>query len=285
MNQGPVRRPAVAGQFYAASHDALVHEIENCYTHTLGPRELPAVNETGPRRIIGLVSPHAGYIYSGPTAARGFYELGQDGRPQRIVVISPCHRWAPGGAAVIQTSGAWQTPLGWAQIDEEIASAISAACPELDDDVASFSGEHSLEVQLPFLQHLYGEEFSFVPIMLVDQSARMAQMVGEALAKALEAEDAVIIASTDMTHFEAPEVARRQDQILIERMLELDAEGMLAERAQHDISMCGYGAVAAMLIAAKRLGATAAEVLGYSNSGDVMPSREVVAYLSLKVTR
>jgi len=219
MSDGYVRRPAVAGQFYAASHDALLQEIENCYTHPLGPGALPVVNEAGPRRILGLVSPHAGYIYSGPTAARGFYELAEDGRPRHIVVLSPCHRWER-GAAVIQTSGAWQTPLGWAQVDQQLASAITEYCPELAANPAAFEGEHSLEVQLPFLQHLYGDQVQFVPIMLIDQSAAVATMVGDALAQALAGRDGVIIASTDMTHFESPAVARRQDEILIEHRLQ-----------------------------------------------------------------
>jgi AmmeMemoRadiSam system protein B len=185
----------------------------------------------------------------------------------------------------IQTRGAWVTPLGSAPIAQDVAEAILAHCPRLHDGADNFVGEHSIEVQVPFLQHLYGAEVPIVPIMMLDQDLSAARAVGQALATALAGRDVVMVASTDMTHFEPPEIARRQDEILIERMEALDPEGLLRERERRGITMCGYGPVAAMLTAARELGAVRAQRLCYTNSGEVGPRDEVVAYLSLAVWR
>ncbi len=279
-----VRSPAVAGQFYAGSREALIEEIEACYRHPLGPGSLPEVDEAGPRRILGLVSPHAGYMYSGPPAVCGFYELGQDGRPAAVIVIGPAHR--PGlGAAVIQTVGSWATPLGETPVDRDLASALLAACPVLSDATSELEYEHSLEVQLPFLQHLYGETLRFVPIMMLDQDWETARDIGEAIAQVCPEQDVVIVASTDMTHQEPAQLAREQDMLLVRYIEQLDAEGMLRARARHGITMCGYGPTAAMLVAAQALGAQQGELVTYSNSGDIVPAATVVGYLALKVTR
>ncbi len=279
-----VRPPAVAGQFYAGGAQQLREEIESCYRHRLGPGELPEVDEDGARKIVGLVSPHAGYVYSGPTAAQGFYELGRDGRPEAVIVIGPAHR--PGlGAAVIQTVGSWATPLGETAIDSELAAALLAACPVLSEGTVELAYEHSLEVQLPFLQHLYGEPLRFVAIMMLDQDQAIAEDIGTALAQVCPPRDVVIIASTDMTHQEPAQLAREQDMRLVAHMEQLDARGLLETRARYGITMCGYGPTAAMLLAAKELGAQQGELIAYSNSGDVQPMPTVVGYVSLKVTR
>ncbi len=278
-----VRTPAVAGQFYAGSQAALREQIEGCYRHRLGPGQLPEVSENGPREIVGLVSPHAGYPYSGPPAACGYYELAADGRPQVIIIIGPSHQPVRIGAA-IQTTGAWATPLGEAAIDSEVATAVAEDCSVLEDSAAAFTYEHSLEVQLPFLQHLYGASVAFVPIMMVDQEWETAAPIGDSLAAALEGRDAVIIASTDMTHYEPAQVAREQDMLLVEYIEKLDAEGMLQTRARRHISMCGYGPTAAMMIAATTLGARCGQLIAYSTSGDVQPMPTVVGYVAAKVT-
>lgn len=284
MSRGPVRPPAVAGQFYSGTAEGLRREIESCYQHRLGPGELPVVNENGPREIMGLVSPHAGYMYSGPTAAQGYYQVAADGRPETLVVISPSHRPVM-ACAVIQTTGAWATPLGQAVIDGSLAGEVAEHCPLLVDSPEAFAYEHSLEVQLPFLQHLYGPDVKFVPIMMVDQDWEVAEQVGQGLVQALAGRDALIIASTDMTHQEPAVLAKEQDMLLVERMKDLDAQGLLEARARRGITMCGYGPTAAMIVAATGLGARQAEFIAYSTSGDVQPMATVVGYVSLKVTR
>jgi len=284
MAEDNVRRPTVAGSFYEGTQEGLVRSIEGCYA-TFLPGGAPAVVEDGPRKIIGLVSPHAGYTYSGPPAARGFAALAADGRPDVFVILGPNHGRA-GTANAIQTSGYWESPLGRSPIHEELAARMAEALPHLSQGPQSLAGEHSLEVQLPFIQHLYGTDAQIVPIMIWDQSLAEAQQIGDALAGALQDVDAVIIASTDMTHFESAQRAAEQDDILVRRMLALDPEGLLRERQRRGISMCGYGPVAAMLIAAKQLGAGKAQLLDYTNSGAVTGLHgDVVAYLSLTVSK
>jgi AmmeMemoRadiSam system protein B len=274
----------VAGQFYPDRREALVQAIEEAYRSPLGPGALPVVNEAGPREILGLVCPHAGYPYSGHVAATSFAALAADGRPDSVVVLGFAHRSRPSLGA-LQTSGAWRTPLGEAEIDQELATALAARLPKMVDSVAALSGEHSLEVQLPFLQHLYGDSLRFVPVMMDDQSWDSARQVGAALAEAGADRDLVIVASTDMTHYMPAEVAQRQDLYLAEFIRDFDAEGLIREARRQGITMCGTGPTAAMLIAARALGATRAEILAYHHSGEVAPMAEVVGYLSAKVTK
>jgi len=281
MASDDVRRPAVAGMFYEATRGALVRDIEACYAKAGLDRSVPLINDEGPRDIIGLVCPHAGYMYSGSAAAGAFMRLAEDGRPGTFVILGPNHGRGSFVNA-IQTSGWWETPLGRSPIDEALATQIADAVPDLHEGPDGFVGEHSLEVQLPFIQHLYGVEAKIVPLMMLDQGERSARAVGEALGQVLAGQNAVIIASTDMTHFESAKVAERQDRVLIERMLALDPEGLMRERAQRGITMCGYGPVAAMMLAALELGATRAVEITYVNSGDVTGSyADVVAYLAM----
>jgi AmmeMemoRadiSam system protein B len=273
-----IRRPAVAGQFYEADREGLIAEIEDAYLGGRGPGALPQVNDSGPRSLLALICPHAGYMYSAPIAAHGFAALARDGRPDTFVVIGPNHgrgNWVSG----IQTTGSWLTPLGEAQIDTDLAAALAAELPGLEDDPGAFAGEHSLEVQIPFLQHLYGPQVKFVPIMMLDQELPQAQALGLALGKTLAGRNAVIIASTDMTHQEPRAIATKQDTLLAERIAALDAEGLMQERRRNHISMCGYGPTAAAIIAAKSLGATRGEIFRYGDSGEAHPMATVVGYL------
>jgi hypothetical protein len=284
MNQVAVRRAAVAGAFYPASRPGLLDQITKCYLDPRGPGALPVVNEAGPRRIVGMVCPHAGFMYSGSAVAKAMTALAADGRPEVCVIVGPNHgrgRWVD----AIQIAGTWETPLGQSPLDGDLATGLALRCPFLQTGPAGFAAEHSLEVELPFLQHLYGLQMPIVPIMLLDQSAERVGELGEALGEALAGRNAVIIASTDMTHFESAESARERDGVLVQRMLALDPDGLLRERERLDVTMCGYGPVAAMLHAASKLGATQARVLDYTHSGAVEPQPQVVAYLALEVTR
>lgn len=277
-----VRKPVVSGAFYEAQEAALTGEIEAAYRGDRGPGEVPSVNEHGPRRLLGLISPHAGYFYSAPIAAYGFAALARDGRPDTFVVLGPNHgrgSWV----SAIQTSGAWLTPLGEAQIDAELGAKLARELPWLEQGAAAFGAEHSLEVQIPFLQYLYGPQIKFVPIMMLEQEAPAAQEIGEVLGRALQGRDVVIIASTDMTHQEPRQVATEQDRLLAARIEALDAEGLLRERKRKEITMCGYGPVAATIIAARALGATRAEILRYGDSGEAQPMGTVVGYLSAAI--
>jgi len=284
MAGGEVRNPAVAGMFYEGTAGSLRRQIEECYTESRVPGALPAVDDGGPRRILGLVCPHAGYMYSGPAAAKAFSALARDGRPELCVLIGPNHGRGQHVAA-IQTSGSWATPLGQSPIASDVASEIAALCPTLRTGAQAFRDEHSIEVQLPFVQHLYGTETPIVPIMMLDQTLAESREIGDALGSVLTGRNVVVVASTDMTHYETADVAEAQDRLLIERIEAMDAEGLLRERRARQITMCGYGPVAAMLIAGKALGATRARVVDYTNSGAVSSRGQVVAYLAMTVEK
>ncbi|MEM1874179.1 MAG: AmmeMemoRadiSam system protein B [Candidatus Hadarchaeales archaeon] len=279
-----MRHPAVAGQFYAGSQKALIKQIEDCYLHRLGPGKLPSLKKEK-RKIVGLVSPHAGYMYSGPIAAHGFFRLASEGTPESFVIIGPNHTGMGSGVSIV-TSGEWETPLGRIGIDEKLASRIAKESDIIDVDEEAHIYEHSIEVQLPFIQHIFGSQIKFVPICMMFQDERTSLEVGEAIAKACSGSDVVVIASTDFTHYESQESAVRKDRMAIERILKLDARGLLKCVEENNITMCGSGPVAAMLIACEKMGAKNAELLKYATSGDVAGwMAEVVGYASIAILR
>jgi AmmeMemoRadiSam system protein B len=276
-----MRAPAVAGQFYEGSREELLKQIEWCYRHPVGPGKLPKLGR-GERRMLGLVSPHAGYVYSGPVAAHGFAALAQDGRPERMVILGPNHHGIGSGVSLV-SSGKWRTPLGEVEVDGELARAILSESEIIDDDEEAHRLEHSIEVQLPFLQHLLGE-FRFVPICMMFQDARTSLEVGEALASACKGKDILFIASTDLTHYEPHEQALKKDRVAIEKILSLDPIGLVETVEGEGISMCGYGPVAAMLEACRRLGAGRAKLLKHATSGETSGFMgEVVGYASVAI--
>jgi len=287
-----MRYPAVAGGFYERSRDALVRQIKECYTHPLGPGRVPDVRR-GERRLVGLVVPHAGYMYSGPVAAHSYAALAADGWPRSFVILGPNHHSQ--GAPLALTKHDWQTPLGSATVDVDLYAALSK--PPLEEDILAHRDEHSIEVQLPFLQSLH-DAVSFVPICMAFQEYEVAAEVGELVADAVKGRDVVLIASSDFTHvgsqylqlpprgMSAPEFAKEQDSKAIEMILALDAKRFAAKVAQAEISMCGYGPVAAMLTAAKRLGADRVKLLKYATSSDVSrDSHMAVGYGAIGVYR
>jgi AmmeMemoRadiSam system protein B len=276
-----MRPPVVAGQFYEGSKEELIKQIEWCYRHPVGPGKLPKL-QRGKRSMLGLVSPHAGYIYSGPVAAHGFAALAHDGRPERIVILGPNHHGIGSGVSLV-SSGRWRTPLGEVEVDGELARAILRECEIIDDEEEAHRHEHSIEVQLPFLQHLLGE-FRFVPICMMFQDLRTSLEVGEALASACGGKDVLLIASTDFTHYEPHEQAVRKDRAAIEKILSLDPRGLVETVEGEGISMCGYGPVAAVLEACKRLGAGEAKLLKHATSGETSGFMgEVVGYASIAI--
>ncbi len=278
-----MRRPAVAGMFYELDPEDLKRRIEWCFRHPLGPGAVPKI-EKGPRNIVGLVCPHAGYMYSGPVAAWSYKALAENGRPELFVIIGPNHT-GYGAAISIMTSGVWSTPLGNAIIDEIFAKEILDYAEIAEEDIDAHISEHSIEVQLPFLQYLYGE-VRFVPICMMLQTYEAALKLGEAIAKASEGRDVVIIASTDLTHYEPHEMAREKDEAVIRQIVNLNAKDMMDLVYRRGISMCGPGPVATAIIACKRLGAEKAVKLKYATSGDVTGDYgSVVGYASIAIYR
>lgn len=278
-----VRRPAQAGAFYAGSGAALRSEVERCFTHRLGPGSLPSVS-AGPRQIVGMVCPHAGYVYSGPVAAHAYWRLAADGKPDRVVILGPNHTGYGSGLSVM-TEGVWETPLGGVEIDSDLAGRIVRSSKMIDVSELAHRYEHSIEVQLPFLQYLYGSEFRFVPLCMMMQDLETSREVGEALASALGS-GGLVIASTDLTHYEPKRSAERKDRMVVESVTRLDEAGLWTVVEGEGVSMCGYGPVIAAMVSAKKLGASRAELLKYSTSGDVSgDTREVVGYASMVLVK
>lgn len=269
-----MRKPAVAGQFYADAPGDLVTEIEACYASPLGPGAPPKV-AGGPRHLRALVVPHAGYIYSGPVAAHAFAELARDGLPQAFIIIGPNHTGM--GAPVALATEDFETPLGVARVDRELARLILAGVVE--SDLEAHRNEHSIEVEIPFLQHLR-REVTIVPICMGMQDYDTARQVGEVVGEAIKGKDVVVIASTDFTHYEPREVAARKDALAIKDIEAQDPEALFRTVSRHHVSMCGYGPVMATLEAVR---AKEAHLLKYATSGDVQPMREVVGYAALRI--
>ena len=276
-----IRRPIVASQFYEGDAEALRTQIKNCFLHKLGPQKLPQTNlHNHPRNIVGLISPHAGYMYSGPVAATGFYELAIDGKPDTVVLLGPNHT-GYGSALSIMREGIWQTPLGNIEIDTSLSDAILDETKILDIDELAHKFEHSIEVQLPFLQFLYGDKFKIVPICFQMQDYDSAVEIGRALTEALDAANSIIIASSDMTHYESAKSAAAKDQAALSAIIDLDAKLFYNTVENKNITACGYAPITALITYAVGVNAKA-QVLSYHNSGDITgdPS-SVVGYASV----
>ncbi|MCJ7559213.1 AmmeMemoRadiSam system protein B [Candidatus Bathyarchaeota archaeon] len=262
-----IRRPTQAGAFYEGDAEALKTQIENCFLQEFGPKKRPKVNKDGPREVIGLVCPHAGYMFSGAVAANAYYELASDGKPDTVVILGPNHT-GYGSALAVMNEGFWRTPLGDVEIDGETANQIVQETRIADVDDLAHRFEHSIEVQLPFLQYLYGSEFKFVPICFQMQDLSSAVEVGRALVEVLANKNAVVIASSDMTHYEPQGNANAKDMAALKAVEAMDEKRFYSIIEAQNVTACGYGPIAAVITAAKGLGAKEAKLLCYKTSGD-----------------
>jgi AmmeMemoRadiSam system protein B len=267
----PVRRAAVAGSWYPASAGAIADEVDR-YLEAAGDVSVPG-------RLIALICPHAGLRYSGPVAAFG-YSLLRGRSPLTVVLVGPSHRAAFDGVAVY-ARGAWDTPLGRAPIDEEIARALLGTDPILFEDPEVHRDEHSLEMQMPFLQRLV-PSLKIVPIMMGSQARDEVLALAVALGKALEGRNTVLVASSDLSHYQPAAVANRADAFVVEHVGRLDEEGLLHRLEAHHNVACGGGPIVTVMKAARTLGADRASILKYGDSGDVgeRDKSHVVGYLS-----
>jgi AmmeMemoRadiSam system protein B len=277
----PFRRSFVAGQFYEGNAEALKLQIKSCFLNNLGPNKLPKVNfHSQPRDIIGLICPHAGYMYSGAVAAFGFFALAQDGLPKTVVILGPNHTGYGSGLSLMR-EGLWQTPLGNIQIDTELADTILSKTDLIDVDETAHRFEHSIEVQLPFLQYLFGDKFKIVPICFLMQDYASAIEVGNALVEALTAHNVIVVASSDMTHYESAKQAEKKDFSALAAITALDVPRFYEILEAQRITICGYAPIAALITYAQGLNAKA-NLLSYHNSGEVSGDcSSVVGYASL----
>ncbi len=277
------RYPAHAGTFYPASPVELRKAIESSFLHPLGPGSLPPEPGEYSGGVIGVVSPHAGYIYSGHVAAHGYFRLAQAGAPDVVFLLGPNH-YGFGAPLAVDENEYWVTPLGEVRVDTGLAEEMVARERLLSFDFAAHKFEHSIEVQLPFLQYVFGDGFTIVPISMMLQTPEAAARVGGVIADLIAERGlkAYVVASSDMSHYVDARIAREKDMRAIERILALDVEGLYGVVIEEDVSMCGVGPVMTLMEVARRLGYTAPRLLKYANSGDVTGDyRQVVAYASI----
>jgi len=265
-----IRPPAVAGRFYSSDPKELARDVDS---YVNGESEKIAA--------LGCVVPHAGYIYSGQVAGAVYSSLQI---PPRIILLGPRH-YPRGESLAILTEGSWQTPFGEAQIDSTLARELAHAYPRLREDAVAHESEHSLEVQLPFLQRLV-PDFRFVPVVLGTDRYPVLEELGRAVAHVVAAQAApvLVIASSDMNHYESDAVTRVKDQMAIARILALDPRGLYDTVRSEGISMCGYAATVAMLAAVLELGAQEAQLIRYATSGDISGDYDkVVGYAGIVI--
>jgi AmmeMemoRadiSam system protein B len=265
-----IRSPIVAGRFYPGSPDGLKRMIEGMVDKKAAKAE-----------AIGLVSPHAGYIYSGAVAAA---VISRVKFKDTFVILGPDHT-GRGKAFSIMSEGTWKTPLGDTEIDSELGKRILTSSSYLEEDHVAHQFEHSIEVQVPFLQY-FKPDVRIVPVVIGHASGKIYKEIGRELAGAIKEskKGVILLASTDMTHYEPHESARKKDSQAIEAILDLDEDELLKRVDKFDISMCGYAPVVSLISAAKELGAKKAELVIYQTSGDTSGDYDsVVGYAGIIV--
>ena len=261
-----VRPSPLVGRWYPATRQALTDMLD---------RFLEAAHPTPPPgEIIGLMVPHAGLIYSGPVAAYAF-KLIEDMAPEIVAILCPSHHPYP---APLLTTGhdAYETPLGVVPVDRAAVNALNARIPL---QPVRHDPEHALEIELPFLQHVLKQPFALLPVMIVDQSPETAERLGHALAQTLQGRKALLIASSDLSHYYPDHVARQLDHNMLARVAAFDPEGVFEVEAQGKGFACGRMAIAAVMWAARDLGADSASIVHYATSGDTSGDyTQVVGY-------
>jgi len=263
-----IRTPAVAGTFYPDNKQALTQEIERCIN-----------SQADKKPCIGAIAPHAGYMFSGPIAGELFSQINI---PATVIILAPNHR-GPLAPFALSRADAWRTPLGHVEIDKELTETIAGRLPLLKYDSAPHVNEHSAEVQVPFLQY-FRPDVKIVPIVIAEHDYESLAELGSCIAECVRGKDVLILASSDMTHFEDADTAKQLDDIALEQVLKLDAFALHRTIISNKISMCGFCPAAAMIIAAVELGAQNAELVRYGNSGDVTGDfSSVVGYAAVRI--
>lgn len=275
-----IRRPAVSGMFYAGTAGELEEQIGWCYKHELGPGTIPRVNSKGLREIVAIVVPHAGYYYSGPVAAHAYKEVADDGVFDTAVILGPNHT-GYGYPVSLWAGGGWSTPFGEVEVNKKLAQRLLGDVIRADE--TAHIHEHSIEVQLPWLQHLYGK-VKIVPITMLAQDIETARIVGKSIGQA--GDNLIVIASSDLTHYEPHSVAMEKDSSVIEAIIALDEEELYERCERLGCTMCGYGPVAAAIVASKEMKGKKASLLKYATSGDTSGDfSRVVGYGSIVIKR
>ena len=273
-----IRTPAVSGTFYPENEKKLKNLIHECFMHPIGPGKTSPTDSN--EKIYGVICPHAGFVYSGPVACHSFYSLSASSSKLAIIVGPNHYGIGQNVASMIDVS--WKTPLGLAEVDSNSVLELREYLDILEIDSFSHSKEHSIEVQIPMLQEVFSDEMKILPISLINQEQKTATLVGSAIAKIAQKKDALLIGSSDFTHYEENGFAHRQDLALIDPILKLDVDGFYKILYERKVTACGFGAIASIMTACKELGATQGKLLKYATSGDISGDKSsVVGYASI----
>ncbi len=272
MNELPIRQPAAAGQFYPSSEKSLKEQISEFVKKKITKQD-----------AIACMLPHAGYIYSGRVAVETVSSINIK---DNVVLLGPNHT-GYGKKLSIMSQGSWQTPLGNIKINTDLAKKMLHLWDNLEDDSLAHLYEHSLEVELPILQY-FKTNFSIVPIAILSNEIDMLKKLGAVIASAIQNANlnnsVLIIASSDMTHYEPEKIAFEKDNAAINAILELNEDKLIKKIRELDITMCGYAPAIAMITAAKTLGAKNAKLIKYQTSGDVTGDKNsVVGYAGIVI--
>lgn len=273
-----VREPVVAGTFYHLNPEMLKKQIEGCFNHKLGPRMIKKES------FLGGIVPHAGYEYSGPIAAWVYSRIER----ANYIILGTNHSGL-GADFAIMKEGFWKTPLGGIVVSTEMAEKLMEKCKLLEHDVVPHQPEHSIEVQLPFLQYRFGNDFKIVPICIKNEFADenfldACRVVGKGIADVIKKskEKWIILATTDFSHYVPQEIAYETDKSVINPILKLDEKKFFVRINEKNASLCGFGAVATLITTAKELGSKKAKLLSYKTSGDITGELgSVVGYASI----
>jgi len=273
-----IRQPAAAGSFYSYDPETLRKQISESFSHKLGPKGFKK------QEFIAAVVPHAGYIYSGPIAAWVYSRI----EKANYIIFGPNHT-GMGAQFALMRNGLWKTPLGEVAIHEEFAEKILKECELVEHDVIAHQHEHSIEVQIPFLQYRYNGDFKFVPITILNEFAdevllENCRTIGKIIANLIKKDRGkwIILASSDFSHYVPQKVAKKIDLGFIEEIKKLNEKKFFEKILEKDASVCGFGGIAATIVAAKELGAKKGELLKYATSGDITGElNSVVGYASL----
>ena len=278
-----LRKPSVAGTFYPGSRNAINSLLDKLFSSPPVRNLKPAGSE-----IIGLVSPHAGYIYSGKTAAYGYQRISEIGKNSTFIILGPNH-YGIGPEVSIYPSGEWETPLGKISIDKDFIDKICDVCNgNIMMDASAHLYEHSIEVQIPFLQYLFGDNFKIVPICMLNQSISVSNAVAEFLYDVYldfenKGKKVFFIASSDFSHYVQKKKAEKDDKDAIEKIISLDVRSFYEIIGKRQISICGYGPIATLMFLSKKLGSSKVNLLNYSTSADTTGDEEqVVGYASIE---
>jgi len=273
-----VRTPAVSGTFYPGDEKDLKNLIHECFLHELGPGKIPPIDSD--QKIYGVICPHAGIVYSGPVACHSFYAISSS--TSNLAIITGPNHYGIGQNVASMIDSSWKTPLGLVEVDSESALELRKGLDILELDSFSHSKEHSIEVQIPMLQETFPNEMKILPVSLITQEQKTATKVGLAIAELAQKKDALLIGSSDFTHYEENGFANKQDMALIEPILKLDVDKFYKVLYDRNVTAFGFISITSTMIACKELGATKGKLRKYATSGDISDDKSsVISYASI----